>query len=195
MFKIFLKIQFRERFFIIPLLIIPLIIFSDSYIFVLIFMQKNFTNVFNNKDFNLNLMYLTGRKLGDYLLLYNLSWLVWLNQYFILTRLILMLSTSNTFITYLIDFVNFNTLLFIGFTFGNLISNSDMITISNEIVRRIITSLVFIIFISFFFAVLTINSFFDFFFINAIVLLFSFYIWYTITRRQVSITFIDYYYD
>lgn len=158
-------------------------------------MQKNFTNVFNNKDFNLNLMYLTGRKLGDYLLLYNLSWLVWLNQYFILTRLILMLSTSNTFITYLIDFVNFNTLLFIGFTFGNLISNSDMITISNEIVRRIITSLVFIIFISFFFAVLTINSFFDFFFINAIVLLFSFYIWYTITRRQVSITFIDYYYD
>ena len=195
MFKIFLKIQFRERFFIIPLLIIPLIIFSDSYIFVLIFMQKNFTNVFNNKDFNLNLMYLTVRKLGDYLLLYNLSWLVWLNQYFILTRLILMLSTSNTFITYLIDFVNFNTLLFIGFTFGNLISNSDMITISNEIVRRIITSLVFIIFISFFFAVLTINSFFDFFFINAIVLLFSFYIWYTITRRQVSITFIDYYYD
>lgn len=195
MFKILLKIQFRERFFIIPLLFIPIIILSESYIFVLIFMQNIFTNVFCNKDFNLKLLYLTGSELGNYLLVYNLSWFVWLNLYFVLTRLLLIFSTSNIFSIYLIDFVNFNTLLFIGFTIGNLISNSDIITISNDIVRHIITSLVFIIFISFFFAVLTISSYFDFFILNATFFLVSFFVWYIITRKQLCITFIDYYYD
>lgn len=195
MLKLFLNTQFRNRLFIIPLIFLPLAIYANSYIIVIFFLQNRFTNVFRNSDFHLDLFHITGKGLSRYLQTYNLSWAIWFNLWFIISRMVDVLLIKNEIRTALIDLINFNIVLFISFVIGNLLSNSDMITISRSFVRIIGASFVFSVAVSAVYALLYGITLLNIPMVNILLLLLSIVGWQYSLRQQVEITYIQYYYD
>ena len=110
---------------------------TSAYVLVFLLLQRRFFEVFRQKDYQLISFYITGISLQNTFFSYNLSWAIWLNGWHVVTTLIHLFFTTTPAIDLIREWVDFNTLLFISFSIGNLISNSDMITVKSSFWRLI----------------------------------------------------------
>lgn len=194
MLKLMLNNQYRKRLFLTPALLLLLGLFTNYYIIAILMLQNRFTNVFRNSDFNLKLYLITGKGLGRYLQIYNLSWVVWFNLWFLASKTVYVFYMNSPIYTALIDLTNFNIILFISFVVGNAISNSDMITISNSFLRSLGSSFVFCAVLSVAYPLLYGITLFKIAAINILLLLLTLTGWQYSTRKQSKIRYIQYYY-
>jgi hypothetical protein len=190
-----LKSQFRKREFFIPFLFIILIFFTDNFIIIFIVLQNRFTGVFENSDFNLKLFHTAGKSLSRYLQIYNLSWATWFNLWFICSKFIDIILLEKKVYFAFMDVINFNIILFFSFIIGNIISNSNIVTISKAIFRFAGSALVFGIIISIIYAIVYAITLYEIAIINIIVLFTIVLGWNYSIKQQIQINFIDYYFD
>jgi len=189
-----LKIQIRKKLFLIPLIIIPFFIATKSYIIIFLLLQGRFFNVFQQADFQVHLYHITGSTLKKMLHSYNLSWGIWFNLWFILSQTIYLFSNSGSFQFIIIELIDFNIILFISFIIGNMLSNSDLITIKIGLLKTMAASFVFGTCISLAFALLKILTLLNTpIFIHLILLMIMVGIWQYYTKQQLQIKFIQYY--
>lgn len=116
---------------------------ASVYVLVFLLLQRRFFEVFRQKDYQLISFHITGISLQNTFFSYNLSWAIWLNGWYVVTTLIHLFFTTTPTMDLIREWVDFNTLLFISFSIGNLISNSDMITVKSSFWRLIGSSFVF----------------------------------------------------
>ena len=189
-----IKYQLRQGLFLIPVIILPVLLFTKSYLFVFFILQTRFYKVFQQNDFPLQLLQVTGTDLGTLLKAYNLSWAVWLNAWLVVSQIINLIFYDTTFLTTVTQQVHFNILLFIGFILGNNISNSDLITVKNSILKFLGMSFLFGTCISITAMVLQISSFLNQSFLISVFLLSGIiYTWNYLIKQQHNIKYISYY--
>jgi len=189
-----LKYQLRQGLFLIPLIVIPFFIMTNSYVVPLLFLQGKFFRVFKQNDFNFQLLHITGSDLNKLLYSYNLSWTIWFNAWFLIALLINCFWFNRAAQDALVIFVDFNIALFVSFIVGNTISNSDMITLKSSILRTIGSSFIFGISISLSYAILQILQWLNVsILINFILLLGVILAWRYHTKQQKRIKYIPYY--
>ncbi|MBW6482525.1 MAG: hypothetical protein K0B10_05645 [Vicingaceae bacterium] len=194
MLKTLLYNQLRQGLFLIPLIIIPLNFFTPNYLIVFLLFQNRFFNVLQQNDFHLPLLHITGAGLNNLLKAYNLSWAIWFNGWFIVAQIINLIGVKISLQELMINAINFNSLLFLSFIVGNTLSNSDMITIKNGLLRLIGASFFFGTSISLCFALLKgVEMLHITFLVNVVFLLSMLSVWHYHVNLQKRVTYIPYY--
>lgn len=194
MLSTFLKFQFRNILFLLPLSIVPFMVLLNNYVLLIFFFQTKFFNIFKQNDFFIYQLYVSGADLNNVLKSYNLSWAIWFNVYSLLSITINMFRLDETISFIFTEFINFNIVLFLSFIIGNIISNSDFITIKNSFFRFLSASTVFGVGISFCFGILQLINLYNLsFYINIILLFITVTIWYFHTNGQTKINYIRYF--
>ena len=190
----FLKIQFRQRIFLIVSIIIPIVFLDLNYFITFLFLQKIFLNTFRNTDFQFTLLNITGAELKEPLKFYNLSWTIWFNLWFIITKIVESFLLDSAIQSICIELLDFNIHLFISFIIGNIISDSDMITVKNSILRFLGMSFIFGVSLSMSYILLRGISILDITpLVNITILLGVISIWHYHVKRQYRIKFIQFY--
>lgn len=194
MVKSLLKYQLRQGLFLIPLIIVPLYFLTHNYIIVFLLLQNRFFNMFQQNDFHLPMLHVTGADLNNLLKTYNLSWTIWFNGWFIVAQTINLIWLKIPFQESMVHFINFNSILFTSFIVGNLLSNSDLITVKNSIFRYLALSFIFSFSISTVYSIsLLINYFQQTFWVDTFLLIVIIQAWnYSITKH-IRIKHITYY--
>lgn len=195
MIKLMLNYQYRKRLFLIPAMLLIVGIFPHYYIIIFLLLQKRFTNIYHNSDFNLSLFNITGKDLGSYLKIYNLSWIIWFNMWVLTAKLLSIIFMNISIQMVLAELVNFNIVMLAGFISGNLISNSDLITISGSFFRSLGSSFIFSLVLAVTYLMLYIISMTKVSSLNLFLLFFSGITWFISTGKQTHIKYIQYYYD
>lgn len=189
-----LKYQFRQGLFLIPIIVIPLDLLFKTYFLAFFLLQNRFFNVFQQADFHLLQVHISGSKLKYILKQYNLSWAIWFNLWFFVDLAIQIFWFETPFHLYLGELINFNALLFMSFIIGNMLSNSDLITIKNNFLRYLGLSFIFSFSISLVYsACLFINSFHNSFWYSTFLLIVIVQLWHYTTLKQNRIKYINYY--
>ena len=190
----YLSYQLRQGLFLIPLITIPVLLLTNNYLFVFFILQTRFYKIFQQTDFPLQLLNVTGADLGNLLKGYNLSWVVWFNAWFILAQIIHLFVNDLTFIAVLTQQINFNIFLFVGFIVGNCMSNSDLITIRSGFLRLLSASFVFGMSISITYMILQICLFLNQSFLISMLLLAGvIFTWHYLIKQQNRINYLSYY--
>jgi len=190
----YLKIQFRQGLFFIPLIIIPIILFTKNYLFIFFFLQTRFFNCFKQPDFHLLLFNVTGADLNTQLKHYNLSWLVWFNVWFVIAQTINLILYDVNILMAITQLINFNITLFICFIVGNTLSNSDIITIKSGFLRLLGNSFIFNMSISISYTVSQITTLLNITpLVNITFLLGVITVWHYHTLQQTTIKYKHYY--
>ncbi len=143
MIEKYLKYQFRQGLFFIPIIVIPIYYITNNYVLVFILLQSRFFNSFQQKDFHLPIIHICGAQLKSPFKWYNLSWALWFNLWFIVTLAIQVFWFKSTIQLHLVELINFNSILFMSFIIGNMLSNSDLVTIKSSILRLLALSFIF----------------------------------------------------
>ncbi len=194
MLTTFLKYQYRNILFLLPLSLVPFMVFLNNYVILLFFFQTKFFNIFKQNDFFVYQLYVSGADLNKVLKSYNLSWAIWFDLWVLLSLTINMFRLDEPINFVFTEFVNFNIVLFVSFVIGNKISNSDFITIKNSCLRFLSASTVFGVAISLCFGILQLLNLYDLsFYVNIILLFITVSIWYFHTNGQTKINYIRYF--
>ncbi len=189
-----LKYQLRQGLFLIPLIILPFVLLTKSEVIVFLFLQTRFFRVFEQNDFQLPIFHITGAELSKHLRFYNLSWAIWFNGWFLVAQTIQLIWLKTPLQELMVHFINFNSLLFLSFIVGNTLSNSDMITIKNGLLRLVGSSLIFGTSISLCYALLKgVEMLHITFLVNVIFLLSMVSVWHYHVNLQKRAPYIPYY--
>jgi hypothetical protein len=138
MFRAYLKYQLRSRAFLAP----SIFVFFTVYHFIIpgfdmsrigiVFLQALFYDAIRRSSVNLYLLRTSGFALRRLLLMQNTSYFIWFNLWFLLSQLIIIIWGHEPLFNAMRSILRFEILLLSATIIGNVISNSDFVTIKSK---------------------------------------------------------------
>jgi len=198
MLMLTLKYYYRTGLFLAPILILPIVMINiwkniDISVLATILLQQYFYRMNENNYIGKTLVRITNFKISRLYKLLNISFLFWLNVWYIVGLVIMEFLQPLPFIDTFTKYVSFNSLIFFSFIIGNIIDNSDLLSIKNKIIQLILSSFIFTTAIIFYIVLIKAISFFPFsLLITVIILLLVIIVWYKIVNTYTTYKFFKY---
>jgi len=198
MLMLTLKYYYRTGLFLAPILILPIVMINiwkniDISVLAPILLQQYFYRMNENNYIGKTLVRITNFKISRLYKLLNISFLFWLNVWYIVGLVIMEFLQPLPFIDTFTKYVSFNSLIFFSFIIGNIIDNSDLLSIKNKIIQLILSSFIFTTAIIFYIVLIKAISFFPFsLLITVIILLLVIIVWYKIVNTYTTYKFFKY---
>lgn len=190
-----LKYQLRSGFFF-TLVFTFFVSLAEAYFLksisplVFIFHQKLFYSIYSNLFISIIHILISDIHVSRVLLLQNLSILFWLNFWYLLGKLIAPFFLGLSLSTDFFYFLTFNACAMVSFIIGNYISNSDVVTYKNRLIRSIISGAIYSFIISFFaLTAVLLSASHNKITYMAILLLFIVVFWYWCLRSYENLTY------
>lgn len=194
MIRTILKFQYRTLLILMPLSILPFMIILNNNIILILFSQSRFFNLFKQKDFFIHNFHASGIELSRWLKSYNTAMTIYSNLWVIASVIVVFFINKESINLIFTKLINFNIALFFSMTLGNKISNSDFITIKSSILRFLSASFIFNLGLGGCIAIFSLLKFYNIpIYVNIILLIFTFIIWYYYTNKQKRIKYIEYF--
>ncbi len=193
-----LKYYYRTGLFLAPILILPIVMINiwkniDISVLAPILLQQYFYRMNENNYIGKTLVRITNFKISRLYKLLNISFLFWLNVWYIVGLVIMEFLQPLPFIDTFTKYVSFNSLIFFSFIIGNIIDNSDLLSIKNKIIQLILSSFIFTTAIIFYIVLIKAISFFPFSLLfTVIILLLVIIVWYKIVNTYTTYKFFKY---
>ncbi|GEM_PF-3522999 len=198
MLMLTLKYYYRTGLFLAPILILPIVMINiwkniDISVLAPILLQQYFYRMNENNYIGKTLVRITNFKISRLYKLLNISFLFWLNVWYIVGLVIMEFLQPLPFIDTFTKYVSFNSLIFFSFIIGNIIDNSDLLSIKNKIIQLILSSFIFTTAIIFYIVLIKAISFFPFSLLfTVIILLLVIIVWYKIVNTYTTYKFFKY---
>ena len=198
MLMLTLKYYYRTGLFLAPILILPIVMINiwkniDISVLAPILLQQYFYRMNENNYIGKTLVRITNFKISRLYKLLNISFLFWLNVWYIVGLVIMEFLQPLPFIDTFTKYVSFNSLIFFSFIIGNIIDNSDLLSIKNKIIQLILSSFIFTTAIIFYIVLIKAISFFFFSLLfTVIILLLVIIVWYKIVNTYTTYKFFKY---
>jgi len=198
MLMLTLKYYYRTGLFLAPILILPIVMINiwkniDISVLAPILLQQYFYRMNENNYIGKTLVRITNFKISRLYKLLNISFLFWLNVWYIVGLVIIEFLQPLPFIDTFTKYVSFNSLIFFSFIIGNIIDNSDLLSIKNKIIQLILSSFIFTTAIIFYIVLIKAISFFPFSLLfTVIILLLVIIVWYKIVNTYTTYKFFKY---
>lgn len=198
MLMLTLKYYYRTGLFLAPILILPIVMINiwkniDISVLATILLQQYFYRMNENNYIGKTLVRITNFKISRLYKLLNISFLFWLNVWYIVGLVIMEFLQPLPFIDTFTKYVSFNSLIFFSFIIGNIIDNSDLLSIKNKIIQLILSSFIFTTAIIFYIVLIKAISFFPFSLLfTVIILLLVIIVWYKIVNTYTTYKFFKY---
>ncbi len=165
----------------------------DISVLAPILLQQYFYRMNENNYIGKTLVRITNFKISRLYKLLNISFLFWLNVWYIVGLVIMEFLQPLPFIDTFTKYVSFNSLIFFSFIIGNIIDNSDLLSIKNKIIQLILSSFIFTTAIIFYIVLIKAISFFPFSLLfTVIILLLVIIVWYKIVNTYTTYKFFKY---
>ena len=190
MLEFVLKYQFRKGVFLLPLLMVIMgYVESMEFLFLFIIYTK-FCNIFKQPDFHFKLIYMNGSIFKSLLKAYNISWIVWLNLWYLALVILRIIFLQVSLKAGFIDLLAFNAILIPIILVGNFLSNSDLVTIRNRAIRYLATIFFYgIVLSASSLVILSIKQFYPFF--NLLIIIIALLMWQSYIKQFVNPKFME----